>query len=204
MTPSCGDRHVERWPNRAVAIGALGITSVGLLLALTTSAPEPARSSIQEEPMSTTADRPSPTQTPIQSGSWQGEYLDTYGHRAALRLELEVSGDNVRGRYDLRVRTEDAPQMIRGELEGRLEGDRVRFAAIVGKEGRRVEFDAVVRPAGSHARQAMFGVVRDAPQPNFGGGIWMAWRFTTPADRAREREAERGSAQSTDRPPDRR
>jgi hypothetical protein len=156
------------------------------------------------EAMSTTADRSTAAQGAIQGGPWQGEYFDAYGHRAALRFDLDVTGDTVRGRFDLRIRTEDAPQSIRGELEGRVEGERVRFAVVVGKERRRVEFDAVVRPAGSHARQAMFGVVREAPQPNFGGGAWIVWRYSTPAERSREREAARASQRSPERPPEQR
>lgn len=150
--------------------------------------------------MSTTAHQTVPPQGAIQSGPWQGEYLDAYGHRANLRFDFDVTGDTVRGRFDLRVRTEDAPQSIRGELQGRVEGERVRFTVIVGKERRPVEFEAVVRPAGSHARQAMFGVVRDAPQQNFGGGVWIAWRFVTPQEKA----AARASQRTTERPPTRR
>lgn len=137
--------------------------------------------------MSTPADRIDARQGTLESGTWKGEYLDAYGHRGGVRFELDASGDDVRGRYEITVRSEDQPHLISGTLEGRVEGNRARLHALAGKEGRRVEFDAVIGPAGSYARQALFGTVQDVPEQNFGGGVWIAWRFAGPDSRQPEK-----------------
>lgn len=122
----------------------------------------------------------------LRPGRWRGEYLDAFGHRGGIELTLEGEEGEVRGRYELTFRTEDAPQKVAGEFRGRLEAGRVSFEAPI--EGRKEDqrppeaarFEARLSAAGSFARQAMFGVVSDPGAPNFGGGVWIAWQFEQP------------------------
>lgn len=142
----------------------------------------------------------------LERGVWRGEYVDANGYRGDLTLALEPSGGRVAGNAELRIRTEDEPQVIRGEIEGDIEDDveddvegvaatadrpdrgrrrrkRLRLRLkIDGAPGQEFRYDAKIRPAGSHARQALFGVVHEAPRTNFGGGVWFAWRFDGPQD----------------------
>ncbi|HET6776375.1 MAG TPA: hypothetical protein VFH81_01240 [Actinomycetota bacterium] len=122
----------------------------------------------------------------IRTGRWRGEYLDAFGHRGRIELALEEEGGEVRGRYELTFRTEDAPEKVAGEFRGRIEAGRVSFEAPV--EARKAEqrppetarFEAQLSPAGSFAGQAMFGLVSNVGTANFGGGVWIAWRFEEP------------------------
>jgi len=119
----------------------------------------------------------------IRSGRWRGEYLDAFGHRGRVELSLDEEGGEVQGRYELTFRTEDAPEKVAGEFRGRFEAGRVSFEAPLeaGKADQRppqaVRFEAQLSPAGSFAGQAMFGLVTNVGTPNFGGGVWIAWRF---------------------------
>lgn len=119
----------------------------------------------------------------LESGAWEGEYIDVHGYRGRLRLDLEATTDALRGTYELTVRSEDKPQIMRGEVEGGMEGDRVRMALELGRSREKMQYEAHIRPAGSYARQALIGVVQAAPQSNFGGGVWIAWRFARPSGR---------------------
>jgi hypothetical protein len=123
----------------------------------------------------------------IEAGEWEGEYTDVNGHRGKLRFALEVAGDDIRGTYQLILAEEDQPEVISGRVQGGMAGSTVRFRAVAEaekQEGRaEVQYEAQIAPAGSYARQALFGVVSAAPQANFGGGVWIAWRFDRPAGR---------------------
>ena len=140
----------------------------------------------------------------LESGIWVGEYIDANGHRGELRLELRPSGGRVTGRGELRIRTEDEPQVISGDLEGAVEDDpeeqapgpargegrgrgkRVRLRLKgPGVPGPEMQYEGKIRPAGSHARQALFGVVGAMPRENFEGGVWYAWRYDRPSDQPR-------------------
>ena len=114
----------------------------------------------------------------VKSGVWQGEYLDVNGHRGKLRLDLEAEGGRVTGRYRLTLAAEDEPETISGRVEGSVEGSSIRFEAPVGKqEAERILYEGSLRPAGSFALQAIYGTVEAVPQENFGGGVWIVWRF---------------------------
>jgi ribosomal 30S subunit maturation factor RimM len=120
----------------------------------------------------------------FQPGSWDGEYIDAHGVRGTLRLRFEGNDERVKGTYEVRFRTEDQPQVIKGDLEGETREGRLRFLLPIGERTdargdarEKVGFDAQVSDAGSHAKQAIFGVVSGAPRANLGGGVFIAWRF---------------------------
>ncbi len=116
-------------------------------------------------------------------GKWEGQYLDVNGHRGQLRMSLDYAGDTITGRYELRIAAEDKPQVIAGTLQGKTSGNRLnlsipRAADAKQQQGRQpLAFDAEIRGAGSHAEQAMFGTIAGGVEGNFGGGVWIAWRF---------------------------
>lgn len=113
----------------------------------------------------------------LESGDWEGEYIDVNGHRGPLRLNLEVKDNTLQGKYELTIRTEDKPQVISGEIEGDVKGENAKMLLAQGREREKMQFDVHVRSAGSFAKGALFGLVGAAPGSNFGGGVWIAWRF---------------------------
>lgn len=127
----------------------------------------------------------------FEPGEWEGEYIDAYGYRGTLRLSIASDGEKLSGKYELTVRSEDQPQTFGGAVQGSVArsatgSDRVQMQLNLGPEGKgdaqTITYDAVVRPAGTFAKQALFGMVESAPtsdiaQANFGGGVWVAWLF---------------------------
>jgi hypothetical protein len=117
------------------------------------------------------------TQMKLESGRWEGEYIDVSGHRGALTLTLEVRGDEVFGKYELALRTEDQQSFVSGEVEGRVEGENVRFLLALGANKERLSYSAHLSDAGSYARQALYSTVDSGSEAGFGRGVWIAWRF---------------------------
>lgn len=113
----------------------------------------------------------------IESGLWQGEYIDANGYRGDLRLTLVTSGDTLTGEIALKLRTEDQAQVIRGTVDGVAEYELVHLRSALEGVPEKIEYAAEVRPAGSYACHALFGTMPAVPQYNLGGGIWIAWRF---------------------------
>lgn len=113
----------------------------------------------------------------MESGVWEGQYLDVNGHRGTLRLTLEPKEDTLRGKYELKLITEDNPKVIQGNVEGQIEGTNIHMQLALGKTAQKVQYESHVCPAGSYAKQAIFGLVESVPQSNLGGGVWIAWKF---------------------------
>ncbi len=140
----------------------------------------------------------------LEPGDWEGQYLDANGYQGRLRMRLDTVDDaqgTVRGDAELTLRAEDRPQIIRGQIEGQVEDEddeqtraggqpadpgrgkgkgrlRLRLKVEGGPQGE-IQYDARIRPAGSFAKQALFGFVDESPESNFGGGVWIAWRRDT-------------------------
>ena len=131
----------------------------------------------------TTPTKPDTAAVRLESGDWDGEYIDARGHRGRLRLSLDVGSEGVRGKYELTLRTEDQPQVVSGEVTGKVDGERVSLGLALGRERRQMQYQATMRAAGSYAKAAMYGTVEAAPGSDFGGGVWIAWRFATPRPR---------------------
>lgn len=121
----------------------------------------------------------------LDSGAWEGEYLDVRGFRGELEMKLEVEGDEVRGSYEMVVADEDEAMEFAGELRGTVEEDRVFFELEpLGPAGASVESTATIESAIPYAKQALVGELGPVKALNFGGGCWMAWHF----ERVREGE----------------
>lgn len=133
----------------------------------------------------------------LESGNWEGEYIDVNGHRGLLSINLETEGDMLRGEYELTLRTEDQPQILKGAVEGKVDEQgavniNLALDNTVGKQayektqassvgdGKIIRYDAQISSAGSFARQALCGLVSGVPESNLGGGVWIAWRFNRP------------------------
>jgi hypothetical protein len=118
-----------------------------------------------------------PERVALESGEWEGEYIDAAGHRGKLSLKLEATSERVTGSYELAVRAEDRQQIIRGEIEGLHSENRVEMQLRLGESKEAMKYSAQVSSARSHAEQAMFGLVSAAPGSDFEGGVWIAWRY---------------------------
>ena len=117
---------------------------------------------------------------PLSSGVFEGQYLDAYGYRGLLKIDVKTSDNRLEGNYELTIVTEDKPQVLTGRVEGTQERAAVRLRLALGKEGKEqkpLEYVAEVRPAGSHARQCMYGLVNAPKESGLGGGVWIAWEF---------------------------
>lgn len=136
----------------------------------------------------------------LESGNWEGEYIDVNGYRGRLSINLKAEGGVLRGAYELTLRTEDAPQILKGVVEGKVDekgsvsmnlapGNTVdkqgaaKTDVPMGGGNETMEFNAQTSSAGSFALQALCGLVSGAPQSNFGGGVWIAWRFNKPEEK---------------------
>jgi hypothetical protein len=129
----------------------------------------------------------------LEPGNWDGEYIDVNGYRGKLRLHLETGGGGaVSGKYEMTVRSEDGPQIFGGPIDGKVDDQgNVYLDVTLARGGKEKEGDKrhvvqyTARPssAGSYAKQALFGSVGGSPETNFGGGVWIAWRFNRPEER---------------------
>lgn len=118
-----------------------------------------------------------PARVGPESGEWEGEYIDAGGHRGRLSLRLDASADRVTGSYELTLRAEDSPQIIRGNIEGVQSEDRLELQLRLGESREEMTYSAQVSSARTYAEQAMFGLVTAAPGSDFEGGVWIAWRY---------------------------
>ena len=113
----------------------------------------------------------------LQTGEWEGEYIDVYGHRGTLHMTLEDSAGSLSGKYELTIQSEDKPKVMTGEITGVVEGDSVGLTLAMGKNAEKAEYRAWIRHAGGFALQSLVGFVDPIPGSGFGGGVWVAWRF---------------------------
>jgi hypothetical protein len=114
---------------------------------------------------------------------FEGRYLDAYGYRGRLKIELDEKDNALSGRFELVIATEDKPQTISGPIEGKRDGANVRLALKMGKkENSKAQLDYVAEMgnAGSYAKQCLFGSVRAPENSGLGGGVWIAWQFAGP------------------------
>jgi len=114
----------------------------------------------------------------LESGEWEGEYIDVRGYRGELQLKIETDGDTVRGAYELAVPDEHETAHYEGELRGHVEKDHVQLELPgLGPDREPIETTATIESALPYARQALVGRMDSVPEQNFGGGPWIAWRF---------------------------
>lgn len=113
----------------------------------------------------------------LEPGNWEGQYLDARGYRAKLRLTIESREGLLEGSYELVVATEDKPQVVTGRLVGKHSADAVRFDLGGEKAKQTLSYEATLQPAGSYAKQCLMGIAKAPPGSDFGGGVWIAWRF---------------------------
>ena len=114
-------------------------------------------------------------QTKLEPGVWEGEYLDVRGLRGKVRFVLRSVDKAVSGEFEMSLVTRGRPLVHKGSLEGSVDGTNVRLT--LKGPAQVLEHVAEVREAGSYAKQALIGVVRTSPGADWGGGVWIAWRF---------------------------
>lgn len=113
----------------------------------------------------------------LKSGIWEGRYLDAYGYKGNLRLEFETGENKLEGKYSLELITEDEPEVISGRIGGNYEKNMVRIELISTRSKEPILYEGKLVDAGSHATQCMKGLVDTTPENNFGGGVWILWRY---------------------------
>lgn len=117
----------------------------------------------------------------VMEGRWQGEFIDAYGYRANLELELETSGSDIRGRMQMQLRTDEDPVLITGKVEGSVTTKGGEVVMYLDGVDEKFENSVHLRDGGTHAHQAMFGLVTTTGKSGFGGGVWIVWRFDQPS-----------------------
>ncbi|GEM_PF-6981343 len=115
----------------------------------------------------------------LQSGLYQGKYLDIKGREGFVKFDLKVDGDHVHGKYEMDVLDEHSSDKITGELSGKLSENQIELDLSRGKEKLPVKYHARVADAMPYAEQALYGQVSDVQSKKLGGGVWIAWRFKT-------------------------
>ena len=90
-------------------------------------------------------------------------------------MSLKASEQKLSGSFELRLQTEDAPEIISGEAHVSTREQDVEIA-VTGKSGK-LQARAKLSKAGRYAIAAMYGVIDPAPEAGFGGGVWIAWLF---------------------------
>lgn len=113
----------------------------------------------------------------FKPGVWQGKYLDAYGYRGDITFSTELKGEEISGKFELVLSTEDQPQTITGAVSGKHAEGSVHLRLTIGRIKEPIEYDAQIINAGSHAEQCMSGLVTAPKNSNFGGGVWIAWLF---------------------------
>lgn len=113
----------------------------------------------------------------IEPGHWEGEYVDVFGYRATLALDLEVQGAAATGKATLELLSDERGQTVVGSVTGKFDGPVGRL--IISIEAVDGSFDSEVqlRSAGTHASQAMFGLATTTGDSGLGGGVWIVWHF---------------------------
>lgn len=120
------------------------------------------------------------TDLKFESGLWTGEYLDVKGYRGTLSIEFNMSGQSLKGKFEMKLKSEDKPQFLAGEVEGSVERDNIKIKLISRKEKMPdILYNAKLSEAGSFAKQSMYGIIETAGGFNFGGGVFIAWRFSS-------------------------
>lgn len=117
------------------------------------------------------------TEISFKPGVWQGKYLDAFGYRGELKLETESKGEEISGKFELVLASEDRPKVVTGTVSGKQANGFVQLRMIVGKNQEPIEYDAHIMNAGAYATQCLSGMVTAPRKSDFGGGVWIAWRF---------------------------
>ena len=117
----------------------------------------------------------------VLTGTFEGQYLDAYGYRGRLRIDIQsVKEGQLLGSYELVLASEDKPQTISGRVLGIQEHGTVKLSLVFGediKEQGDLAYTAELQNAGSYAKQCIFGVVKAPSRSGLGGGVWIAWQF---------------------------
>ena len=118
----------------------------------------------------------------LEQGSWSGEYIDRYGHRGKLNLEIKSDDAEISGEYQLSMKAHHEVRVMKGEVKGKIKGDIASLNFTLGnpdqdKEYGTMECQGTVSDAGSFALQSITGEVTAAKETNFGGGVWIAWKY---------------------------
>jgi hypothetical protein len=113
----------------------------------------------------------------FKPGVWKGKYLDAYGYRGEIKLNTESRGAEIMGNFELLLASEDEPQVLSGNIMGIQENDAVQLKLTIEKSKETIEYKAHIMNAGSYATQCMGGMITAPENSDFGGGVWIAWRF---------------------------
>jgi hypothetical protein len=116
----------------------------------------------------------------MESGKWEGEFIDSSGQRAVVRIYVDNEGDVRAGRFELVFKTEDEPFVVSGACEMRISGQRVQFevpARDAKDQQSTVLYSASLSDAGTHARQALYGTIDEPPVDGLNGGVFIAFRY---------------------------
>ncbi|MCC8358381.1 hypothetical protein [Salinimicrobium sediminilitoris] len=112
------------------------------------------------------------------TGQWEGKYLDVRGYSCLVSFKLESEGEVVKGEFEIQV-----PQglhdshTIKGQVSGQLRDNKLSLELEIGKLKEGLKYQAELSDAGSHATLAMMGTVHSPSKSDFGGGVWIAWKF---------------------------
>ena len=111
-------------------------------------------------------------------GNWEGHYLDVRGYRCNLKLSIKSEQERLSGKFQLEIpRGLHDSQTLQGGLSGEIKGEEVSLILEIGKKNDGLNYRAQLSDAGSHATQALYGNVVSTLNRDFGGGIWIAWRY---------------------------
>ncbi len=113
----------------------------------------------------------------FKPGVWQGNYLDAFGYRGEIKLHTESKGEEISGKFELVLASEDQPKVVSGSVSGKQKEGSVQLKMSVGKSQEPLEYSARIMNASSYATQCMSGMVTTPKNSDFGGGVWIAWRF---------------------------
>jgi hypothetical protein len=113
----------------------------------------------------------------FKPGVWKGKYLDAHGYRGEITLNTESKGEEIMGNFELTVASEDEPQVLSGKVMGVLKKGSVLLKMTIEKSQETIAYNAQLMNAGSYATQCMGGIITAPRNSDFGGGVWIAWRF---------------------------
>ena len=115
--------------------------------------------------------------TSFKPGVWKGNYLDAFGRRANITLHTDIKEGQITGKFELIVSAEDEPIIVTGNLAGKQEHDSVQLMLSPGKSREPISYSAQIMNSAGHATQCMAGIVSAPKNSDFGGGVWIAWRY---------------------------